>query len=145
MYYVSDGKVYIKDGSTYRNVGITAKDKVITHHELESVTVVPGEIVVSALTEPVALTLDELIKKFNISEENPVPIIEADKALADMTLAELKAYAKRQEIDLGEATKKADILAILEAAEGVVEGDGEPDPEAEAESDGEPNPESENS
>lgn len=33
------------------------------------------------------------------------------------TLPELKAYAGQREIDLGDATKKADILAVIQAAE----------------------------
>lgn len=30
MFYVSDGKVYVREGDHFRNVGFTAKDKVIT-------------------------------------------------------------------------------------------------------------------
>ncbi|WP_438435412.1 DUF7210 family protein [Gorillibacterium sp. sgz500922] len=40
----------------------------------------------------------------------------ADKAVDDMTVAELKAYAKAQGIDLGDATKKEEILAAVKAA-----------------------------
>jgi hypothetical protein len=39
----------------------------------------------------------------------------------DMTVAQLKAYAASAEIDLGEATKKADILAAIKAAEAKAE------------------------
>ncbi|WP_280449962.1 hypothetical protein [Nocardia brasiliensis] len=33
------------------------------------------------------------------------------------TVADLKAYAEQREIDLGDATKKADILAAIQAAD----------------------------
>ena len=37
-------------------------------------------------------------------------------AAEEMTVAELKAYAAENNIDLGEATKKADILAAIKNA-----------------------------
>ena len=37
-------------------------------------------------------------------------------SVADMTLAELQDYAAAREIDLGDATKKADVRAAIEAA-----------------------------
>ena len=40
------------------------------------------------------------------------------KPLEKMTLAELKEHASLKSIDLGEATKKDDILAAIKAAEG---------------------------
>lgn len=43
---------------------------------------------------------------------------EADaKPIEDMKVDELKAYAAKNNIDLGEATKKADILKIIQEAE----------------------------
>jgi len=41
----------------------------------------------------------------------------SDGGIGDMSVAELKAYAASKSIDLGDATKKADILAAIEAAE----------------------------
>lgn len=41
---------------------------------------------------------------------------DGDKALADHTVAELNAIATAEEIDLGDATKKADIIAAIELA-----------------------------
>lgn len=38
------------------------------------------------------------------------------KELGDMTVNELKAVAEAEEIDLGDATKKADIVAAIELA-----------------------------
>lgn len=50
-----------------------------------------------------------------------VPIVgEAEVAtLEELTVDELKAEAKRLEIDLGGATKKADIIAAIEASDKV--------------------------
>ena len=39
------------------------------------------------------------------------------KPIEDMKVDELKAYAAENNIDLGEATKKADILKIIQEAE----------------------------
>jgi hypothetical protein len=41
---------------------------------------------------------------------------EDPKAVEDMTVAELKAYATENNIDLGDATKKDDILAAIQKA-----------------------------
>lgn len=51
-----------------------------------------------------------------------VTVVEADseselKHVDDMTVAELKAFAVQAGIDLGEATKKDDILAAIKAAQ----------------------------
>lgn len=85
MFYVADGKVYIKEGNAYRNVGFTAKDKVITHRELESVTLVRGDVVVDSLNSPSLLTQDEIIRKFSLSEENPIPLMEEEKSAGGET------------------------------------------------------------
>lgn len=76
MFYVSDGKVYVREEDHFRNVGFTAKDKVITRRELESTSVVMGTVVADTLDNPVALTREEIITKFNLSEGNPIPVIE---------------------------------------------------------------------
>ena len=75
MFYVSDGKVYVREGNHFRNVGFTAKDKVITQRELESTSMVMGTVVVDTLDDSVALTREEIITKFNLSEKNPIPVI----------------------------------------------------------------------
>lgn len=79
MFYVADGKVYVQEGDRFRNVGFTAKDKVITRRELESTEVVMGTVVVDALNDPLPLTREEVIAKFNLSESNPIPMIEEKK------------------------------------------------------------------
>lgn len=45
------------------------------------------------------------------------PQAEPEVVLDDLTIAELKAVAEREQIDLGDATKKADIVAVIAAAE----------------------------
>ena len=40
-----------------------------------------------------------------------------EKPVSKMNLDELKAYAAENNIDLGEATKKADILKVIQEAE----------------------------
>ena len=55
------------------------------------------------------------------AEANEAAKEEAEKeadavAVEEMTVAELKAYAAANNIDLGEATKKADILAAIKNA-----------------------------
>lgn len=42
--------------------------------------------------------------------------VEDDAPLADLTVAQLKALAEARGVDLGDATKKADMVAALELA-----------------------------
>lgn len=85
MFYVSDGKVYVREGDHFRNVGFTAKDKVITRRELESTSVVMGTVVVDTLNDPVPLTREEVITKFGLSENNPIPVIKKSRKNAEET------------------------------------------------------------
>lgn len=50
---------------------------------------------------------------FTVEGGNPAPV----DPLAGMKLDELKAYAAEKGIDLKDATKKPDILAVIRAAE----------------------------
>lgn len=71
--------------------------------------------------------VDTLLRRGRIeeaAEEAP-----AEKPLEKRTVAELKAYATENEIDLGGAAKKPAILAAIAAAQ---EGDGEGDGQSEA-------------
>ena len=57
-------------------------------------------------------------KGYKIVPENKQPETaeaepETDEDFEKMTVAELKAYAEYNNIDLGEATKKADILKVI--------------------------------
>ncbi|ONH35722.1 hypothetical protein [Protofrankia sp. BMG5.30] len=54
--------------------------------------------------------------------ELAAPPAPADKPLDRLTVDELREYADEHDIDLGEASKKADIIAVIRAAAG--EGDG---------------------
>lgn len=80
MFYVEDGKVYIKEGKHFLNVGFTAKDKVVTTRQLESTEIVIGNVKKNKLDNAVCLTREEVIAKFNLSEGNPIPLIEDDSA-----------------------------------------------------------------
>lgn len=46
----------------------------------------------------------------------PEEIIEETKSVEDMTVAELKAYAAENEIDISKAERKAEILATIKRA-----------------------------
>lgn len=52
----------------------------------------------------------------NWFKEHEGYVVEAEDPFADMKVAELKAYAETNGIELGEATKKEDIIAIIKAA-----------------------------
>lgn len=78
MFYVEDGKVYIQEGKHFRNVGFTAKDKVVTTRQLESTEVVLGTLTKAKLPNAVCLTREEVIAKFNLSENNPIPVVHED-------------------------------------------------------------------
>ena len=59
---------------------------------------------------------------YSVTEVEEVAEEEKEKTdpedpLASMKVEELKAYAAEKGIDLGEATKKADIIAVIKAAE----------------------------
>lgn len=53
--------------------------------------------------------------------EQYVNVISESKPVEEMKLDELKEYAKAKEIDLGNATKREDILAIILGKTAVVE------------------------
>lgn len=56
----------------------------------------------------------EVVKKHDL--KNVEKADGGEGSLEDMTVAELKAHAAENEIDLGDASKKADIIAAIEAA-----------------------------
>ena len=77
-YRVSDKNVYwIDDEGKSYGVNITAVDKVVTHREIESVTITVGSEA-ECPTTAVGATVSDIIAKFNLSEENPVSF---DKSL----------------------------------------------------------------
>ena len=62
-------------------------DKVITQRKLESTSVVMGTVVVDTLDNPVALTREEIITKFNLSEDNPIPLIKKSRKKTEEPVA----------------------------------------------------------
>lgn len=66
----------------------------------------------------------EMIAKGVVSEDTQIPEIDEDKEpletdINKMKVDELKDYAEKNGIDLGDATKKDDILAVIKEAEAV--------------------------
>ena len=57
----------------------------------------------------------------NQEDQKPEPTAGID--LDGMTVKELKAYAEAHDIDLGDATKKADILAVIKGHQDVMQDD----------------------
>jgi len=60
-------------------------------------------------------------KGYKVVGSEPAKTGDEGSGLGDMTIAKLKAYAEEKNIDLGDATKKADIVAAIEAAESETE------------------------
>ncbi|MGG1444346.1 hypothetical protein ABE354_20265 [Brevibacillus laterosporus] len=59
------------------------------------------------------LVVPQISEELQESEIYPLE----EKSIDKMTVAELKEYAIQHEIDLGEATKKDDILAVIKGVE----------------------------
>jgi hypothetical protein len=75
-----------------------------------------GEAVELTATEekhPVIAPMIEKGKLEKVAESATEPTVSID----DMTVPQLKEYAALNKIDLGDATKKEDILAAIKAAE----------------------------
>ncbi len=73
--------------------------------------------IIAAKIKAGILTLTEDSAPETAVAEVTVADAAAADPLAEMTVAQLKAYASKEKIDLGEASKKADIIAIIKAAE----------------------------
>lgn len=61
--------------------------------------------------------LFESIEDLKVIESKFERIEKAPKTIDEMTVPELKKYAKDNDIDLGEAKKQKDILEVIQAAE----------------------------
>lgn len=73
LYLAQDGNVYfVDDNNEAYPVEITAKDKVIETRELESVNVKVQDKKVELPEGAVPTTQEALLKKFNVSEKNPI-------------------------------------------------------------------------
>jgi len=89
MLYVAGTNVYISDaGGKVHPVNIGAKDKVIERRELDSVNFKAEKEVVELPRCAVAATADEVIARFNISQNNPCKF---DAAAHKAMLAEQEA------------------------------------------------------
>lgn len=76
--------------------------------------------------DPTDKTVKELITKELLSEDTNVPDRRAkapastepsDQKLEDLTIDQLKALAAEKQIDLGDAKKHAEIVAVIEKAQ----------------------------
>lgn len=78
------------------------------------------------VTVPEAVA-DSYISQGWVAAGSPAPAEQESVPSKSWKVDELKAYAEEREIDLGDATKKADILSVIEAA-----GSSEEDADADA-------------
>lgn len=82
MYYYDAKRkaLFIKDGDTYVNVGVTVQEKRREIVEITGVSVKRGSVKVAKFEQsPQPLTLDEVLRKFNISEAKPLLTIQKNK------------------------------------------------------------------
>ena len=80
MYYIDKAnRIWMETEKGFMQIGIEAKDKVTVIKELESVTVVPSKKIVKTIDVAQTATLDTIVKKFHVSEENPI-VIDVKKA-----------------------------------------------------------------
>ena len=87
-----------------------------------------GKRVSPKIGEPFEFTADEVKEISAVSKDalrKVERVVEDDDAtgtdLEALTVPKLKAYAAEKQIDLGDASSKADILAAIKAAEGAEE------------------------
>lgn len=82
MYYYDAKRkaLFIKDGDTYVNVGVTVQEKRREIVEITGVSVTRGSVKVAKFEQsPQPLTLDEVLRKFNVSEAKPILAIQKSK------------------------------------------------------------------
>ena len=80
MYYIDkQNRIYMKTEKGFNEIGIEAKDKVTVIKELESVTVVPSKRIVKTIDFAQSASLNDIVAKFHVSEENPI-VIDVKKA-----------------------------------------------------------------
>ncbi len=84
--YEANGNVYAVDGDGKAHAAtVTAKDKVVRLRELESVTVTPQKAAVKLPAGARPITINAVVRKFAVTEDNPVGF---DKARHDKALRE---------------------------------------------------------
>ena len=72
--------------------------------------------------------LFESIEDLKVIESKYDRIEKAPKTIDEMTVTELKKYAKDNDIDLGDAKKQKDILEVIQAAENDDDGENDQTP-----------------
>lgn len=83
MYYIDkENRVFQETENGFVEVSITAKNKVIVTKELESITVTPSDHIEASLDGASRATIDEVMARFNLSEENPIKAKGVKKAPA---------------------------------------------------------------
>lgn len=80
-------------------------------NEIRTRTIEEGEVISGDLAQ--VAVREEWAE---VVEDDASPAAGDQKTLDDMTVDELKAFAAEKEIDIGDATKKADIRAAIELA-----------------------------
>lgn len=95
----------VSDGTPAQDVGVKPVED-MTRAELEAVAI---EVVRSEMASASDDDLRTMIQRFRDKSEDA-------GALAKMKVDDLKALAAKEEIDLGDATKKDDIIAAIELA-----------------------------
>lgn len=70
MYYIENGGVYRKKGNGFQRVAITVKED--RNGNIKSTTVNPGKETVKDIKYKQTYTLDEIVRKFGVSEDNPI-------------------------------------------------------------------------
>ncbi len=115
-FYIAKGKIYMDSPEGgFQNIGVKAVDKVITVREIESIEVIPGKHTVSSLDQPELTTLDEIVRRFNVSEANPILTSdETEQAeILGMEYNDLKSYAAKRGVDVYTYRKREEIVEQL--------------------------------
>lgn len=129
MFYTDETGAYVVDGDTCYGLSVSAKEKVVEHREIESLTVTRGsECDLPAGAAPA--TLNEIVARFAITEAHPLVYqdpeddedVEMVAAYAssvnpdDHTKPELVAMAEQAGIEVPAKATKADIAALINEA-----------------------------
>jgi hypothetical protein len=70
MYYIENGGVYRKEGKGFQRVAITVKED--RNGNIKSITVNPSKDAVKDIKSKQTYTLDEIVRKFGVAEDNPI-------------------------------------------------------------------------
>lgn len=70
MYYIENGGVYRKEGKIFQRVAITVKED--RNGNIKSITVNLGKETVKDIKSKQTYTLDEIVRKFGVAEDNPI-------------------------------------------------------------------------